>query len=399
MEIRKLHENELEAFARLGKYAFGNWSDEISPPDLVWFNLDECFALFTDGRMAARLRNRTFTQAIRGVFKPMGGIASVASYPEYRRQGFVRQLMQAAFADMQEKGQVISALYPFREGFYGRFGYVTTNSYLKVKVPTHALEHYLPATASMEDDGWSFNRQRARDSYAEYLPFLRECSVQQHGFVMLTPIASEQLFSRLWENQHVVLLKQHGRIQAAARYHVKGALADGVLSIYEMFWQSLPARDKLLSYFARHADATPACWLNVPLGTNFQSWLHQPTIPFEASISSINMMGRVVDVSGTLNALPAQTDGEICFAYSDAQCPWNNGRYRLTAQNGTLHTEKTTADCQLQLSVHGLSALVFGSLSLAEIVHRGWATAVSEPAQHLLNHWFPPQLAFNTNYF
>lgn len=398
MIIRKINQEELDDFFKVGLYAFGSWQDEPEHDPTGWFNPDECLGLFDNGRLFARLRNRSFQQVIRGSLKPMGGIASVASYPEHRRQGYVRQLMQAAFVDMREKGQVVSALYPFREGFYGRFGYVTTNSTLEVKIPTHALEHHLAAAADL-DGGWSMKRQPAWESGARFLHFMAEQSLQWHGSVLYPPDIPDDLLARFWQDQLVVFIEQQGQIQAAARYQVKGALTDGVLTIHEMAWDSFAARDKLLGFFARHADATPACWLSVPLGTNFQSWLYQPTIHFESKISYLNMMGRVVDVAGACAGLPAFTEGECCFTYEDAQCPWNDGRFRLSTQNGTLHAQKTRKACQLHLTPQGLSALVYGSLSFAEVVYRGWVTAVAEPAQHLFSHWFPPRLAFNINHF
>ncbi len=59
----------------------------------------------------------------------------------------------------------------------------------------------------------------------------------------------------------------------------------------------------------------------------------------------------------------------------------------------------TDAICHLTLSVQGLSALVYGSLSIDEVIHRGWAIGTSEAERHLLAHWFPPLLAFNLNSF
>src|SRR5690606_40607540 len=47
----------------------------------------------------------------------MGGVAGVASWPDARRQGGVRRLLQHAFGRMRENGQSLSMLAPFSFAF------------------------------------------------------------------------------------------------------------------------------------------------------------------------------------------------------------------------------------------------------------------------------------------
>ena len=65
------------------------------------------------------------TQNLRGKIFKMGGFADVSTHPKARRKGFVRQLMRYAYEQLREDGRVVSSLYPFRESFYQRLGYVT----------------------------------------------------------------------------------------------------------------------------------------------------------------------------------------------------------------------------------------------------------------------------------
>lgn len=54
---------------------------------------------------------------------PMSGIAYVASYPEYRGNGAIRQLMTEILQDNYKNGTIISYLSPFSYKFYRKFGY------------------------------------------------------------------------------------------------------------------------------------------------------------------------------------------------------------------------------------------------------------------------------------
>ncbi|GFH41748.1 acetyltransferase [Lactococcus hodotermopsidis] len=53
----------------------------------------------------------------------MSGIGYVASYPEYRGNGAVSDLMKEILRDNYENGTIFSYLAPFSYEFYGKFGY------------------------------------------------------------------------------------------------------------------------------------------------------------------------------------------------------------------------------------------------------------------------------------
>jgi predicted acetyltransferase len=53
------------------------------------------------------------------------GVWGVATAPAARRNGYCRRAMAALLAAARADGQAFSTLYPFRESFYERLGYVT----------------------------------------------------------------------------------------------------------------------------------------------------------------------------------------------------------------------------------------------------------------------------------
>ena len=400
IEIRHLKPDELEASRWLSKYAFGQWTDEeMKEDDYNWINPDHTLAAFVDGKMAAKVVTHPFRQMVRGVVKPMGGVAGVASYPEYRRQGLIRQLMHASFTEMRENGQLLTALYPFRESFYARFGYVTTNNNLTVKVETKSLAHYLPLMRE-NGDAWTYTRHRARDKKLEWLAQVWELGAVHHGFVFYTPEATpDALWKMIVKDQQLLYVKQKGNIAAAARFLSKGYMESGELSVREMYWDSPTARDHLFAYLATHADAAPFTWLPVPYGSNFHTWLNTPTVQLEAKISFVTLMGRVIDVAGALEGLPAPVDGRLVIEVADAQCDWNNGRYLLQSENGRLSATPTTQPAQDSMTIEGLSALVYGALPAAEAEYRRWITGLTTESRALLNAWFPQMILYNTNHF
>src|SRR5512145_442273 len=83
------------------------------------------YALFEDGRAVVVINCPIFTQNVGGTIFPMAGFAGVSSHPRARNKGYVRQTIRYAFEEFKQKGFALSCLYPFRESFYERLGWVT----------------------------------------------------------------------------------------------------------------------------------------------------------------------------------------------------------------------------------------------------------------------------------
>ena len=75
-----------------------------------------------------------FETWIAGKTVAMGGVASVATYPEYRRGGRVASLLRHALLEMKNKGQTISFLHPFQISFYRKFGFEVLSNWKKLKL-------------------------------------------------------------------------------------------------------------------------------------------------------------------------------------------------------------------------------------------------------------------------
>ncbi|MGM9886571.1 MAG: enhanced intracellular survival protein Eis [Lactococcus sp.] len=65
----------------------------------------------------------------------MAGIGYVASYPEFRGNGAIRQLMTKLLHDEYEKGTALSYLAPFSYEFYAKFGYAYSFNRKKYEIP------------------------------------------------------------------------------------------------------------------------------------------------------------------------------------------------------------------------------------------------------------------------
>ena len=72
----------------------------------------------------------------------MGGIASVATYPQYRRRGIVNELMRLSLEKMKDQKQILSFLHPFSVDFYRRYGYELISNLKTVEINFYDLKYY-----------------------------------------------------------------------------------------------------------------------------------------------------------------------------------------------------------------------------------------------------------------
>jgi hypothetical protein len=100
-------------------------------------------------------------------------------------------------------------------------------------------------------------------------------------------------------------------------------------------------------------------------------------------------MGRVVSVEG-LAGINAGGDAIITVDIVDEFCPWNARTWTLTGAGGNLDVcEGGEATCEL--TIQGLSALVWCGMDPATFRYRGWGDPTPE-AQAALRTLFPPAL-------
>jgi predicted acetyltransferase len=77
--------------------------------------------------------------AVEGVLVPTDGVAAVAVDPVARQQGVADALVRQAIRFSARKHRAFSALHPFRESFYRRFGYAVFEWEQAVAVPPRTL--------------------------------------------------------------------------------------------------------------------------------------------------------------------------------------------------------------------------------------------------------------------
>src|SRR5699024_3959045 len=93
------------------------------------------WGMMNEDEIAAKLHLIPLSVYINGKELDMGGVSSVATWPEYRRNGMVKQLLHHSLTYMKRHGQTISYLFPFSFAYYRKYGWELTFSQKEYKIP------------------------------------------------------------------------------------------------------------------------------------------------------------------------------------------------------------------------------------------------------------------------
>ena len=314
-----------------------------------------------DGAAVAAVSAIPMRQNVRGGVYPMAGVAGVATLPPARRQGHVRALMLQLLGQMRESGHAVSALYPFRPSFYGRFGYVGLPRTRTVSFSPTCFADLLRADLPGEVT-W----QSAEDGYTAYRDFAGSLLSARHGFSVFPDYRAVQLKAA---DRWVVVARAGGEAIGAVTYRITGF--GGTLEADDLLTASPLGRALLLQFFARHIDQVSEIRVQVGADELPELWATDMAAVSEAVTAfpdSSAPMGRVLSLTG-LGGLRA---GKERVTVEVADDPFIAGRYLLDGTSGSLEvTAGVTSAAEATLSAAGLSALVYGVLDPDDLVIRG----------------------------
>ena len=385
-EVRIVDPEEFSTFT-VNHYAFGATPSEPNADERrAWIRYaakTTPVAAFVDGKPVATATFPAMTQNVRGAVLPMTGVGGVASLPEGRRQGYVRQVMAFGFGLMREGGVPVSTLYPFRESFYERLGYAgfPTPRYATLKPGDLAPLVRMPAGAGIE-------QLPMAEGFETWRSFLERLQGTVHGFSLKDVSNSVRLRD---DNASWVALAREGTtVTGAMTFRITGYT--GELRADTFYTTTSAARYGLLGWIGRHVDQVKTA--HIKLGPQEFPELWYRDLAAQSSTVDADAwpapMARIISVAG-LNGIAAGA-ANIALDVSDELCPWNDGLWTLSGEGGRLAVSPRAGllpgETACTLTIQGLSALVYCGHDPADFVYRGWGDPDPD-AQAALRTLFP----------
>ncbi|WP_087975098.1 GNAT family N-acetyltransferase [Oceanobacillus rekensis] len=349
--IKRLSATDYDEIFTLSQFAF---QYKLSEDDLIKkeeeANRHIIWGWMEGEKVAAKLHMIPLSININGKSFEMGGISSVSTWPEYRRNGMVKQLLAHALQHMRKNGQIVSYLHPFSVPFYRKFGWEIAFNKKRYTIPMDKLKR--------KWDAIGYVRRIDADNKLIHQIY-SEVALNFNG--MLTRDAKWWEQRVLTNNEMVaVCYNMNNEADGYIIYRVK----DNILQVDELAYKSLNGWKLLLEFIANHDSMAMEVNMTVSENDNLPLLLDEPR--FKQEITPY-FMARIVDVPAFLSEYPYEKGSEdvsLAILVHDDFLPDNSGSYVIKQTNGVteVFSQEKTVDEEnvIHCTVQQLTAFMFG---------------------------------------
>jgi predicted acetyltransferase len=372
VEIRAMTEAEMSERRRVTSYAFADTRSEDERgalPDPLRPEWTTC--AFVDGRLATSFGAYPFTVRLNGAPVAMAGVTAVATLPEFRRRGLLRQVMTRSFGEQRDRGQSLAILWASLGAIYQRYGYGLAS--------THASYRIDPRDLRFNDAQGAEGGVRLMDA-AEARPHLEAVyeafAAPRNLMIHRYPIVWDIRLPRPGAaNPRVgVYFDREGRARGYAVYELTpdpevGFGRSQLVSVSDAAHLDLDAQRGLWDFFAAHDLVRRVEWQQVPEDDPIPHLLAEPNELHRRTGAAIWM--RVTDVEAALRQRPYGDDGVLTVGVVDPLCDWNAGAFTLETAGGATAVSRTRADADITVPVAALAVLIAGHRSATQLARTG----------------------------
>lgn len=316
--IRRLTVRDVDDSIRLSSFAFQfSLTPEVLEQRRRSLKPENVWGYFIDGKLAAKVAVHPMRIWLNGRSVPMGGVAGVASWPEYRRQGLIRRLLLHALGAMRDDGMAVSFLHPFSIPFYRKFGWEVVADAVRLELPPAkcggfamrgAMRRLVRPLEELE------LLDRLRGSYAARFNTMNERDAA-------------------WWEERVLTGERYCFVYEDASGEPQGyivfTLRDRLMHVAEWVYLNAEAREGMLHFIANHDSMADKVQVKVSANDRLPFLLDDPRI---TQSRTPHVMGRIVDARrfvGEYAFRPGLEPVRIRLRVTDEAAPWNDGAFLL----------------------------------------------------------------------
>jgi predicted acetyltransferase len=347
MNVIQLKEDKFREALRLSEYAFQYKVDEerLQQQLTKMKESHEIYGIMEGEDLAAKLHLIPFHIYIGKEKFKMGGVAGVATYPEYRRSGYVKELLQHSLQTMKKDGYTVSMLHPFAVSFYRKYGWELCANL----VTCHMIKSDLVMKKQVNGTVKRFNKE----NHPEEVEKLYEVFAERFSGMLVR--------EKNWWLQAVyddlTLAIYYDENKRAAGYMLY-KIENYKMTVEEFVPLHNEARNGLWNFICQHDSMIKELEMTVSENEPLLYSLQEPRVKTEIKPY---FMGRIVDVEQFLKQYELNWNNvqqEVILHITDAFAPWNNVTVRLANHEITIVEE--TTEKGIKLDINALSAIMFG---------------------------------------
>lgn len=285
----------------------------------------------------------------------MGGVGGVSTLPQYRRRGAIRACMNASLADMRERGDVFSALYPFSRAYYRQFGFEDGASFSRWKIDLSAIR--------LPEAGGSIAMLIPGDDVSALGQVYAECAknwnlscdqMRLMRYLAKNNWMKDKRYLYIWRDESGV---PGGMMLFSKKNRVMDCLCEfGKQNL--LLFRDARALAALLNFAKTFAADYDSIRFDAPQGVRVQSLIAEGN---NAECETLYQgMARLVNVPKALELCRTTGEGSIVIGVEDKILPENGGAWKVTFRAGGNRVEKTTETPDAKMPVGELTQLLLG---------------------------------------
>jgi predicted acetyltransferase len=405
MEVRAARRTEIPEIAELWAHTFPDGpsrADRIETLETggAAGGVETVTVAVEGGRLAGALKSLRFNQHIGGAGLPMFGLSAVGVAPWARRRGVARDLCEHALREAHGRGDVVSALYPFRPLFYRRLGWALAG----------CLHRWWFTPEQLADPG----DPDVRLAHDADIPGVDACYARfarrSNGLIDRDPDRWERI--RGPADTHTFIAPGDGRLDGylVVRYGSAHSGERRPLYICELIADAPTAYGRLLRFVSRQRDLWRRIRYDASPDERFGDFLSDPRPPGYAAMRRLwfqtatiirGPMVRIVNVPKAFQARHEWGSREpfgFMLHVDDPQLPGNVGPWAVSFDGDSV-TARKAADvepgaggAQLFLDTPTLAELYTGESTPSEAVRLGRARIDGDAAA--FDAFFRPASSF-----
>jgi predicted acetyltransferase len=377
-EMRPITAEEFpEYFRRLVETFHEEVRDTDREMDLAVFEPARSLAVFDRKEIVGTTAIFSRGMTVPGGQLPAAAVTFVSVAPTHRRRGLLTAMMRRQLTELYEGGtEAVAALWASEAPIYQRFGYGSATAGARLTGRTRALGFRREA-----DLGAGRVRlvgeEEARPRLAEVYEQVR---VGTPGFL---DRRDRWWDYRLYDPEHhrggasasryALHEEPGGQVTGYALYRTKSKWSesgpDGELTVWEIMASTPQAYAALWSYLLNIDLIRSVSRSHGPIDEPLQ---HLVLDPRAVQLTPTDQLWvRLADVGRALAARRYAAELDVVLEISDGFCPWNAGRWRLSAGPAGSRCERSTDPADLALSSTELGAAYLGGTALASLAAAG----------------------------
>jgi len=323
-------------------------------------------------------------QWIGGVAMPVMGLAAVATSPTHRKRGMAGRMLTAGFEHARERGDIGSALYPFRASFYESLGYGLAGEAHQYQVPPS----YLP------DDKEERARVRLVDTPEEEAAMHRVYAEAARRVTTGQLDRTPRSWRKSWGSDDQAAVVYYGEDDEPEGYCIVRYRADlpvntRFLEVEERAWLTIGAQRGIYAWLSTLGDQWREIVYRAHPEEGFGDRIAEPRLPllsapswrlwFPSATLLRGPMFRVLDIPDALRMRPLATDAELTLRLEidDGQLAENRGPWTVRMEGGAMQVEEYRGgrvDARMAMNMETFSRIFVGAIAPWQAVVNGLAT-------------------------